>query len=83
MTRPRFPLAMTSTLIAVLLAAAGLAVGAEATLEQIGAGNLLPSEPAAVLGPITESGRTGWDCAPERAARAKKIKAAGLPSAQR
>jgi hypothetical protein len=41
--------------------------------------SLATSSPPALLGPITESGRTGWDCAPERAATARSASAAGLP----
>ena len=59
------------------LASAGIAVAAD-----LSAGDpqlLAPSEPPALLGPITESGRTGWDCAPERAAVARGPAAAELP----
>ena len=59
------------------LASAGIALGAE-----ISAGDpalLVLSEPPALLGPITESGRSGWDCAPERAAVAARAATAELP----
>jgi hypothetical protein len=36
-----------------------------------------------LLGPITESGRVGWDCAPEHAARARTAQAAELPAVER
>lgn len=58
-------------------ACAGAAVGAELLLGDPGA--LAASAPPGLLGPITESGRTGWDCAPEHAATAKTADAAGLP----
>lgn len=67
-------------LIALALAVAacaGGAMGAELVLGDPAA--LVPSAPPALLGPITENGRTGWDCAPERAARAHTAAAAGLP----
>ena len=71
------------TLLAVLAAAGGVAVSAEATLEEIGHAQLAPSGLADLLGPITESGRLGWDCAPEHAARATGARAAELPTDQR
>ncbi|HEX3550268.1 MAG TPA: hypothetical protein VHT53_07835 [Candidatus Elarobacter sp.] len=58
-------------------ACAGAAVGAETLLGDPAA--LPASAPPALLGPITEGGRTGWDCAPERAATARTATAAGLP----
>ena len=33
-----------------------------------------------LLGPIDELGRNGWDCKPERAANARAIRDADLPS---
>ncbi|HZW53467.1 MAG TPA: hypothetical protein VFF00_05485 [Candidatus Elarobacter sp.] len=68
--------------IAVVLAVgacASAAVGAELLLNDPAA-SLVTSAPPALLGPITESGRTGWDCAPEHAATAKTAAAAGLPT---
>jgi hypothetical protein len=60
-----------------LSAVVGVAAGAE--LLQ-GDGSLLTSSaPPALLGPITEAGRTGWDCAPEHAATARSATSAGLP----
>ncbi|HZZ65385.1 MAG TPA: hypothetical protein VFE17_07805 [Candidatus Baltobacteraceae bacterium] len=44
-------------------------------------GGLTASAPPALLGPITESGRTGWACKPEKAASAKAAADAELPSA--
>jgi hypothetical protein len=66
--------------IAVVLAlgaCAGAAAGAELLLDD--PGSLAASAPPALLGPITESGRTGWNCAPERAATARTAAMAGLP----
>lgn len=57
---------------------AGAAMGAERLLDD--PASLSASAPPALLGPITESGRTGWDCAPEHAATARTAAAgAGLP----
>lgn len=67
-------------LIAVVLAlgaCTGAAVGAELLLGD--PVSLAPSAVPSLLGPITEVGRTGWDCMPERAARARTASAAGLP----
>ena len=68
-------LAMVAVL--ALGACAGAAVGAELLLDD--PGSLVISAPPALLGPITESGRTGWDCAPEHAATARTATGAGLP----
>jgi hypothetical protein len=68
------------TLIGAVLAAlasAGVAIGAELALGD--PGSLLPSDPPSLLGPITESGRVGWNCVPERAARARDAATAELP----
>ena len=62
---------------ALLAGAAGFA-GA-GTLESLLDGGLAPSDAPALLGPITESGRTGWECKPEIAAGAKTAAAADLP----
>jgi hypothetical protein len=71
------------TLLAVLAAAGGVALSAEASLEDLGRSQLGPSAFSELLGPITESGRVGWDCAPEHAARARTARAAGLPADRR
>ncbi len=64
---------------AALALSAGVGVAAGAELMQ-GDGSLLAaSAPPALLGPITEAGRAGWDCAPEHAATARTATAAGLP----
>jgi hypothetical protein len=63
--------------VLALGACAAAAVGAE--LLQSDPATLAASAPPALLGPITETGRTGWNCAPERAATAKTAAAAGLP----
>ncbi|HTD32066.1 MAG TPA: hypothetical protein VK665_00295 [Candidatus Elarobacter sp.] len=65
-------------LVLALGACAGAAVGAELLLGDP-SGGLVPSAVPSLLGPITEAGRTGWSCAPERAATAKSAAAAGLP----
>jgi hypothetical protein len=70
------------TLLPLLVVVGGLALGAEATLDQLAQPQLSPSPLADLLGPITEAGRTGWKCTPERAASAHAARAAELPSDQ-
>lgn len=67
-------------LLAALCLRAGLASAGSVT--SIDATALLPSEAPPLLGPINESGRTGWACRPEQAAAAKTPKNAELPLAE-
>jgi hypothetical protein len=67
----------TTAAVLALGACAGAAMGAELLLDD--PASLVTSAPPALLGPITESGRTGWDCAPEHAATARTATGAGLP----
>ena len=83
MTRVRSSLAIVSLSLALLAAVVGLALGAEGTLEGLGGLALRPSDPPVLLAPITEAGRTGWNCAPEHAAVATTAKAAELPQSAR
>ena len=71
------------TLLATLAAVGGIGVAAELTLEELSRPGLAPSNDAGLLAPITELGRTGWDCTPEKAARAKTAHAAELPTVER
>lgn len=61
-----------------LAALSGAAAGAALLLDDPVA-LLAPSAQPDLLGPITEAGRVGWACAPERAATAKRAADAGLP----
>ena len=63
--------------VLALGACAGAAVGAELLLDD--PASLVSSAPPALLGPITESGRAGWDCKPEHAAIARTASGATLP----
>ncbi|MBV8581052.1 MAG: hypothetical protein JO225_01280 [Candidatus Eremiobacteraeota bacterium] len=63
--------------VLALGACAGAAVGAEMLFGD--PASLVTSSSPSLLGPITENGRTGWDCAPEHAATAHTAAAAGLP----
>jgi hypothetical protein len=68
------------TLLAMLAAVGGVVVSAEATLEDLGRAQPQPSGLVELLGPISETGRVGWNCAPEHAARAATASAAELPT---
>jgi hypothetical protein len=64
--------------VLALSASAGVAAAAELLLDDPTT-SLVTSALPSLLGPITESGRTGWNCAPEHAATARTATAAGLP----
>lgn len=64
----------------VVIAGAGLTVARAVSLDDLSSVQLLPSDPPALLGPITQTGRKGWDCTPERAASATSSQDAELPS---
>jgi hypothetical protein len=66
-------------LIAGSLSCGAVALGNTGSLEAALAGQLLASDPAPLLGPITSAGRKGWDCKPEHAAAAQHWQAAELP----
>ena len=74
--RPLRRLAIAAVL--ALGASAGAAAAAELLLDDPTT-SLVTSALPSLLGPITESGRTGWDCAPEHAAKARTATAAVLP----
>jgi hypothetical protein len=72
-------------LAALLLAGASLwsgrvAIAGATSIEELLAVGLAPSAAPALLGPITSSGRIGWECKPERAAAAAPWRDAELPS---
>ena len=62
----------------VVLTLAGFGL-ARASVDELSSLRLVPSAAPALLGPILESGRTGWECAPERAASAGNARSAELP----
>jgi hypothetical protein len=79
--RPHF-----RSLLLVFAACAALAAGAygfsgAASLESALEGTLAPSSAPSLLGPITESGRKGWECKPEQAAAASHAAGGELPAA--
>jgi hypothetical protein len=66
--------------LAILLGSSGLALAGAVSLQGLADEGLTPSAVPALLGPITEAGRKGWECVPERAAAAKSRVAAELPA---
>jgi hypothetical protein len=69
---------MVLVAVVVLIGAgAGLA---RASVDELAGVRLVPSAVPSLLGPITSLGRTGWDCAPERAARTASVAHAELPN---
>lgn len=74
---PRF---LITVLLAVSLAACSLAFAAAVSLTDMTDAQLAPSAIPQLLGPITQAGRKGWECTPERAATAKRADAAELPA---
>ena len=80
MSRTLRNLVLTATFALLALASANFARASVGALDAIARAQLLPSVPA-LLGPVDESGRNGWDCRPERAASAKSAAAAELPRA--
>ena len=66
-------------LLAASLCGGAAALAKAGSLEELLAGQLVASEPAPLLGPVTSAGRKGWDCKPEHAASASQWRAAELP----
>ncbi len=66
-------------LLAGSLAAVATGLAGAGSLEQLMGGALQTSAAPGLLGPITEAGRKGWACKPERAAAARSAKDAELP----
>jgi hypothetical protein len=62
----------------VVLILSGMSL-ARASLDELAVAGALTSSTPMLLGPINGLGRTGWDCAPEKAARAVNARAAELP----
>jgi hypothetical protein len=71
---------LVGALLAAVLVSGRFAFARAASLEDMLAGQLVPSAAPALLGPITEVGRVGWECKPEQMAAAHRVRDAGLPS---
>jgi hypothetical protein len=76
----RLRLRIFTAFVAFAILSVGIATAAIASLDDLTGLQLLPSGAPSLLGPITELGRTGWDCHPEKAATAGKWRDAELPS---
>lgn len=72
---------LLASLLAAMLATIGTGLAGAGSLEAMLSGALQTSAAPSLLGPITEVGRKGWACKPERAAAARAPKDAELPAA--
>lgn len=77
--------ALVFRIVAPALMAAALLCGSAAlaksvSLEDLLTGQMVSSDAPALLGPITLTGRKGWECRPERAAAAQLSQNAELPA---
>ena len=79
MSRRWLRLFVLAVVIAVCALAGGFGYAGAQSLEAMLGGGLQPSAAPALLGPITESGRLGWACKPEKAAAANTWQDADLP----
>jgi len=79
MTRLGIRLAFAIALTLLGLGGASFARASVASLDDLIAGQSVPSGPPALLGMINELGRNGWQCAPERAATSSRVYDAELP----
>jgi len=68
-----------SGMLALAAAGAAVAYANAPSLDARSADALIGSEPPALLAPITQAGRKGWECKPEQAAAAADRHAAMLP----
>jgi hypothetical protein len=75
----RLALGIALTLLG--LGSAGLARASLVALDGVAGAAYAPSATPGLLGPINETGRTGWDCAPERMAAASQAAHSALPDA--
>ena len=78
-TRPPRPWVLTVALC-FGFATAGLTFAAAADLAGDAQAQLQPSALPSLLEPITQAGRKGWDCLPERQASAAHWRDAALPA---
>ncbi len=79
MSRHTFSRFILSGLLALAAAGAGIAYANAPSLDVRSADALTPSEPPALLAPITQAGRKGWACKPEQAAASADRREAMLP----
>jgi hypothetical protein len=75
---PRLLVRLSVPVLVVVLMFGGAGL-ARAALDELALAQSLTSATPGMLGPINSLGRTGWDCAPEKAARASRAGHAELP----
>jgi hypothetical protein len=80
MSRLSVRAALAAVGLAAALAAGAAGMAGASSIESMLDGSLLPSAAPSLLGPITEAGRVGWACKPEKAAAAVKPQDAELPN---
>lgn len=81
MMRPtRWRRTVLFTAMLTLLAALTLVLTTQAAVRYV-IDDAVPSDPPALLAPISEDGRVGWSCPAEKAARATTVRDAELPAA--
>jgi hypothetical protein len=78
MARSR-PLVVMLVAVVLMIVGMGFARAAVSEFRGLASMQLAPSSIPTLLGPIDESGRTGWDCVPEKTAISEHGKDAGLP----
>jgi len=74
---PRLLVRLSVPALVVVLIFGGVGL-ARASLDELALAQSLTSTPE-MLGPINSLGRSGWDCAPEKAARSARPSHAELP----
>jgi hypothetical protein len=74
------PRILVTAVLAAALFCGRAAFANAASIEDLLAGQLIPSKTPALLAPITSAGRKGWECKPERAAGSPQWHAAELPA---
>jgi len=79
MSRKTLRSLVTAAVLAGTLGTLATALAGAGSLEAMLSGALQTSAAPSLLGPITEAGRKGWACKPERAAAARTPKDAELP----
>ena len=80
MSRMSARFALLAALALLGFGSAGFARASVVALNDIAKEGLAPSSAPALLGPINELGRNGWNCLPEQAVRAKRATTAQLPA---
>ena len=81
MSRLLVRLVFVSTVALLGAGSVGFARASIVAIGDLAYGPFAPSAIPALLGPINELGRNGWQCRPEQAVQATKASSAALPAA--